>query len=237
MWMAYVLIALPVAGMGLAFLLSWAFPGLPESVGIAIWGGTPIAFVVAYAVVRGRRARRAAGLVPDRSGYTASVELLAVKLRERAEAIERSLRFGHAPEDARELQSFADEVKVPAERFDRRELMAGLDVSHPLETYLGGGPKPEGADAALAAHARALRIAATEAEAYAAELRAKGGLFRSSPGEALGCSVVLLASFGWGAWLLRSGFKAGELSILGAGLVLGSLVLLLALVANLRGER
>jgi len=232
-WGMYVVPLLFPAAFLLAFALGQVYPGLGDAGMVAITIGGPLAAVTLYAVIDGRRKRRKAGLVPPSGGYSTSLEFLAAKLRERADELDTALRFGRSVAPARELASFAEEVGRSALQLDKRDLMGGLSVGHSEEAYLGG-PMPEHTPAAIGQHARRLRGAADEIEGYAGELRARGGLYRTSTGERLGCGAVLLAILAAGAWLLAAALRSGGSPWLGAGLIVFAVLAAWLLVASQR---
>jgi hypothetical protein len=197
----YVVPLLFPAGFFVAFGLGRLFPGLPDGAFAALAILGPMACVTGYAFWSKARDRRAAGLVPAAGGYSAQLSLLATKLRERADEIDAALRFGREVSWGHELESFAEELRRTAQQLERRELAAFL--TH--DSFVGGSTEGV-AKADWLPRAQRLREAAAEIEAYAEDVRARGGVFRGKPHEVVGCSIVLLAMAAGAAWLI---FVAG----------------------------
>jgi hypothetical protein len=128
------------------------------------------------------------------------VLLVATKLRERAQEIEAALRFSREVSGQLELESMTNEVRRTAQELDKRELVAFLTHEH----FVGGETEGIGRGDWPGRPAR-LREAADELEAYAKDVRERGGLFKGKPHEVGGCLLVLLAMGASGAWLIFVG--------------------------------
>jgi hypothetical protein len=187
------------AGIALAFLASRLRPGTSETAAVWIAMGVPMGLVTVTALAYGRWSRRRAGLVPARSGFSAKVDLLAQKLRERAEEIDAAQRFPKELAELSELESLAGEVRNTAKQMDKRDV--GRTLTHDA---FRGGTTDQAQRADWRERAALLRDAANELSAYAEDVRARGGIYKTKPGETLGCAVVLLAMGGAGAWMVLS---------------------------------
>jgi hypothetical protein len=175
--------ALILVGIGVNFVV----PGLPE------WLPFLAAFLIAstilgvVAIRDSKRKRRKAGLVPKRKGFSAEVEVLAAKLRERANETEQAIAFGRPISSAITLQDYLNEVRTWASRQDHREIVSTLRV-FPYD------PDHE-------AHIRKLRQSADELDAYAVEIRQRPR-DTSMDSQAAGCSAISVAIGIAGIWLV-----------------------------------
>lgn len=213
-WVVYLVPACILAMYVIAHVVDlpeWAIPlggiGIPAVV---------ILFIAARVENRRRRAR---GLVPAREGYSAKVELLAAQLREHAKELEAAQTFGDEVPLPFTLQSYLDEVRRTASEADHhqflpklkltRSLMDEADVRHQVET---------------------IRAAADECDRYAADVKRRGGVYKSSRGQLAGCSVMLIATAAGGIWMIRS----EDYRPWGIGVVMAAAVLTFALAGSQR---
>ncbi len=233
-WMHYVLPLVFPSGIGIATLIDHLTTGLSDVAFGAITIFLPLLGMVIWGVLDGRRRRKEQGLVPQQAGYSAEVDLLSQKLRERAAALDSALRFDRPIEEARELQSFADDVLRVANQTDGQNLLPGFRVRHGDEIYLGQGPLPKHAPEELGAHADALRSAAKQLETYAREVRQRGGVYRFSQRDLLGCGTILLVMFGVGAWMILRAIRSDGSMTFAIGLILLTVLLAYSLLVMLR---
>lgn len=176
-----------LVGIGVNFVV----PGLPEWLPIlaAFLIGSTILGVVA--VRDSKRKRRKAGLVPKQKGFSAEVEVLAAKLRERADDIEHASAFGRPIRSAITLQNYLNEVRTWASRQDHREIVSTLRV-FPYD------PDYE-------AHIRKLRQSAEELDAYVIEIRQRPR-DTSMDSQAAGCTAISVIIAIAGIWLVWRGW-------------------------------
>lgn len=196
--------ALIAVAKGLSFL----FPSLDEGL---LFAGPFVGTAVVFAIVAVRdsnRKRRAAGLVPKDSGFSAQVDLVAAKLRERAGELEQAIRFNREVKIPFALEEYLKEVRNTASTMDRRELVTGLTLSIPQEASLGHGPLDRPSLSAIESHLTKLHGAAAELEKYAGEVRARGGVYRATENQLAGCGAVIAAIAIAGGWLAWHGWPA-----------------------------
>jgi len=196
-WTMYLVPLIFPAGIAVAFVLGRALPRLSEGTLAFVATAGPLLVISLLAIATRRRGRRRAGLVPESSGFSAQVDLLASKLRERAAEIEDARRFGKEVGDASELASFAEEVKRIARQMDQRAVGGTLTAD-----AFAAGAMERARQKEWIERAALLRETAQELAAYAQDVRARGGIYKAKAGETLGCGLVLLALGGAGAWMI-----------------------------------
>ena len=206
------LIALFPALLGVAFGLGFLFPSLPQGPLIAGVFVLTAVITIAVAVHDRNRKRRKAGLVPKKEGFSAKVELLATKLRERADEIDQAVQFNRHVNLLFPLQGYLAEIRKTASEVDHRQIVANLDVSVPLNLT----------DAlATSSHLQKLRDAATELETYAADVRQRGGIYRADAKQRIGCfasiALVCLGSV-YLIWISQVWWGVAVLAIAAFGL-------------------
>jgi hypothetical protein len=176
-----------------AFGLGFLFPSFPA--GPLIAGSFVLTAVttLVVAVHDRNRKRRKAGLVPKKEGFSAKVELLATKLRERADEIDQAVQFNRHVNLPFPLQGYLDEIRKTASEVDHRQILADLDVSVPLNLT----------DAvATSSHVQKLRDVSAELETYAADVRKRGGIYRVNAKQRIGCFAFISLVFLGGAYLI-----------------------------------
>ncbi len=187
------LIVLFPALLGVAFGLNFVFPSVPQGPLLAGPFVLTAVITIAVAVHDRNRKRRKAGLVPKKEGFSAKVELLATKLRERAGEIDQAVQFNRHVNISFPLQGYLVEMRKTASEVDHRQILADLDVSVPLILT----------DAvATSSHVQKLRDAATELETYAADVRQRGGIYRVDAKQRLGCFAFISLVFLGGVYLI-----------------------------------
>ena len=173
-------------------------------------GATSIIFAIP--IREALRQERKAGLVPKRAGFSGKLELIAGKLRARANELD---------EDDEELGAGASltryiaEVRRVALAQDRYELLPGVDLQN--------------ADAAT------LRRAASEVERYAQNVRGRGSIFKLSLPQLFAGGALILAAFVWGWRLMIVYWSTPSWTFFGgAALVAASVVLAVGLIQSQR---
>jgi len=196
------LITFFVAGLGIPFAFElW----LPES-----WGdfkiplGMFVALIVTVAVgVReNRRDERAAGLLPAKSGFSAEVEVLAEKLRDRATSIENDLRFGKFVESIDPtLLGVWQSVQTTARDRDHHELQS-IDFNDP----------------------EAVRALASKLDVYVRDLRSRPSIHHMTPKEfrnGIIGMIVIGAAGAFMAYKLAGNYRGcGVIMLIGAVLMI-----------------
>ncbi|HEY8133522.1 MAG TPA: hypothetical protein VII12_16720 [Thermoanaerobaculia bacterium] len=205
----------------LGVAVSFFVPSLPE------WLPFLAAFLIAsiilgtVAVVDTNRKRRRAGLVPKNAGNSAMVEVLAARLRDRADEIEQAIRFGRPISSARTLQGYLEDARKIASREDHRNLVPTLRL-YPSD------PDHE-------AHISKLRQSAAELDAYVVELRQRPP-DPAMEGSAAGCTAVSVGFAIAGGWLVWHGWPERGPKFWWGGVLVGIAAVFLWLIRMVLNE-
>lgn len=242
-----ILLVIPASWFAGFAIRAWIAPKFPAGFGMI--GGFLILFI--YVIATRNREFHKAGMKPQRAGFSAQLDLVKDKLRERATEWERAVTFDRKvdplPDEVLTFIEGVLDIETPEDPKYSKILEALHKEKKLIESLLGSYRLPESAgdlnpgeaeelERAITAdtgrpirssvekdidrHVQLLRSTAASLETRALEVREKGGIYRYSPLQFVGCLGLILVVLGGGSYLLWRFSVAGHwASWVGWGLV------------------
>ena len=239
-WKSLLLLSIPpfiylliLLGEAFSSYLPWFRPWQPV---VLVVGGV----LIANAIQKRIRLRKA-GFKPARRGFSSEVDVLAKRLQDRLQEVDRAIRFERTIEPLpREFGEFAQEVIQTALVVDKKPILPQWkslqQQDHEIQFQLQPDYKvdPEGRQKSFESYQFAVMQAIEELHLYSQSVKQKGGLYRISKKEFI-ISSVLIVGFSaagtfliWNHWSERgwafwTGFGAIALAGIIATLLIGVL--------------